>query len=316
MSDDAQRYRSEYHAPVMVREAMDLLRPERGGTYLDGTLGGGGHAEALLERGPEARLIGVDRDPDALAEAGKRLERFGERIRFVKSNYADAVDAAGVEAGTLAGVLLDLGISSHQIDADQRGFTFRPGAPLDMRMGQAAAGEESAADLLASLPEEEIANLFYRYGEERKSRKLARIIVQMREEAPITTSDQLIRAIERALGPRTEAGDKARLFQALRIAVNGEIEALERALDAFREALMSGGVLAVMSYHSLEDRLVKNAFRDWSQACVCPPGVPICTCRGEPLGETLTRKPVSAAEDEVAANVRARSARLRAWRKA
>lgn len=309
-------YASGYHAPVMAREVMDLLRPERGGTFLDGTLGGGGHAEALLERGTEARLIGIDRDPDALAEASARLERFGDRFRPVQSNFAEAVDAAGVGEGTLDGVLLDLGISSHQIDVDARGFTFRPGAPLDMRMGQASADEASAADLLNTLDEGELANVFYRYGEERRSRKLARIIAEMREEAAFETSDQLLRAIERALGPRTEAADRARIFQALRIAVNHEIESLERALERFRDALAPGGVFAVLSYHSLEDRLVKNAFRDWSQECVCPPGLPICRCRGRALGQTLTRKPVSASPEEIAANPRARSARLRGWRAA
>jgi 16S rRNA (cytosine1402-N4)-methyltransferase len=306
-------YASGYHAPVMAREVMDLLRPERGGTFLDGTLGGGGHAEALLERGPEARLIGVDRDPDALAEASARLQRFGDRFTPVRSNFADAVDAAGIGAGTLDGVLLDLGISSHQIDVDARGFTFRRGAPLDMRMGQASAGEPSAADLLNTLDEGELADVFYRYGEERRSRKLARIIAEMREEAAFETSDQLLRAIERALGPRTEAADKARIFQALRIAVNHEIESLERALERFRDALAPGGVFAILSYHSLEDRLVKNAFRDWSQECVCPPGLPVCRCRGRALGKTLTRKPIDASPEEVAANPRARSAHLRGW---
>ena len=306
-------YASGYHAPVMAREVMDLLRPERGGTFLDGTLGGGGHAEALLERGTEARLIGVDRDPDALAEASARLQRFGDRFRPVQSNFADAVDAAGVEDGTLDGVLLDLGISSHQIDVDARGFTFRPGAPLDMRMGQTSADEASAADLLNTLDEGELADVFYRYGEERRSRKLARIIAEMREEAEFRTSDQLLRAIERALGPRTEAADKARIFQALRIAVNHEIESLERALERFRDALAPGGVFAILSYHSLEDRLVKNAFRDWSLECVCPPGLPVCRCRGRALGRTLTRKPIDASPAEVAANPRARSAHLRGW---
>jgi 16S rRNA (cytosine1402-N4)-methyltransferase len=309
-------YDTPYHAPVLVTEVMELLRPERGGLFLDGTLGGGGHAEALLERGPEARLIGVDRDPDALAEAGARLERFGERARRVRANFADAVEAAGVEPGSLAGVLLDLGISSHQIDADERGFTFRPGAPLDMRMGQGSAGEASAADLLASLDEEELANVFYRYGEERKSRRLARVIAEMRQEAPVDTSDRLVEAMRRGLGGRIEAADKARIFQALRIAVNEEIPALENALERFREALAPGGVFAVMSYHSLEDRLVKNAFRDWSLSCVCPPRMPQCSCRGVALGDTLTRKPVSASPEEVARNPRARSVRLRAWRRA
>jgi 16S rRNA (cytosine1402-N4)-methyltransferase len=309
-------YASGYHAPVMVRACMDLLQPERGGTFLDGTLGGGGHAEALLERGPAAVLYGVDRDPDALAEAANRLARFGDRFRPVKSNFADALETAGIADGTLDGVLLDLGISSHQIDVDARGFTFRPGAPLDMRMGQGTADEPTAADLLNTLEEGELADVFYRYGEERRSRKLARIVVEMREAEPFATSDQLQPAIDRALGARTEIADRARIFQALRIAVNGEIDALERALERFRDAMAPGGVFAVMSYHSLEDRLVKNAFRDWSQACVCPPGLPICRCRGRALGTTLTRKPVSASSEETAANPRARSARLRGWRSA
>jgi len=306
-------YASGYHAPVMVRECMDLLRPERGGIFLDGTLGGGGHSEALLERGADAVLYGIDRDPDALAEASTRLARFGDRFRPVRANFADALETAGIEDGTLNGVLLDLGISSHQIDVDGRGFTFRPGAPLDMRMGQGSADEASAADLLNTLDEGELADVFYRYGEERRSRKLARIVAEMREEAPFETSDQLLRAIERTLGPRTEAADKARIFQALRIAVNHEIESLERALERFRDALAPGGVFAVLAYHSLEDRLVKNAFRDWSMECVCPPGLPVCRCRGRALGKTLTRKPVSASAQETAANPRARSAHLRGW---
>lgn len=307
---------SAYHVPVMVGEVLEELRPERGGLFLDGTLGGGGHSEALLERAPEARLVGVDRDPDALAEAGARLARFGDRFRAVRANFADAVEAAGIGAGKLAGVLLDLGISSHQIDVDGRGFTFRAGAPLDMRMSGGAGGEESAADFLNAADERELADVFYRFGEEKRSRKLARILVEMRGREPIATSDQLLEAIGRALGPRSDAGDRARIFQALRIAVNREIDALEAALPRFREALAPGGVMAVLSYHSLEDRVVKNAFRDWSLACVCPPHMPVCSCRGAPLGETLTRKPVSASPAEVEANPRARSARLRAWRKA
>lgn len=308
-------YSSSYHAPVLVEEVMEHLRPERGGTYLDGTLGGGGHSEALLERAPEARVIGVDRDPDAIREAGVRLARFGDRFRAVHANFADSLAAAGVEPGELSGVLLDLGISSHQIDEDTRGFTFRPGAPLDMRMGQAASGGPTAADLLNEMDESELADVFYHYGEERRSRRLARVVVEMRERTPFEVSDQLLEAIDRALH-RPAAQDRARIFQALRIAVNGEIEALERALPAFRDALQPGGVLVVLSYHSLEDRVVKDLFREWSQSCVCPPGLPVCRCRGVPLGKLLTRKPIFATEAEVAANPRARSARLRAWRRA
>jgi 16S rRNA (cytosine1402-N4)-methyltransferase len=302
-----------YHEPVLVREAMEILRPERGGLFLDGTLGGGGHAEALLERGPQARLIGIDRDPDAIAEAGRRLARFGNRVRLVRATYADVVAVADVAPGTLQGALLDLGISSHQIDSDARGFTFRPGAPLDMRMAGGTRGEESAADLLDRLPEEELATIFYRYGEERRSRHLAKVIVEMRQEAPITSSEQLVEAIDRAL-VRPAAQDRARIFQALRIAVNGEIDDLARALPSLRDALAPGGILAVMAYHSLEDRLVKEAFREWSRDCVCPPQLPICICGGVAKGKSVTRKPVMAPADEVARNPRARSVRLRAWR--
>ena len=308
-------YASAYHAPVMVEEVMEMLRPERGGLYLDGTLGGGGHSEALLERGADARLIGVDRDPDALAEAGKRLARFGDRVRLVRSPFAEAVEAAGIGEGALDGVLLDLGISSHQIDESSRGFTFRSGAPLDMRMGQDTAGEPSAADLLNELDPAELADLFWTYGEERRSRMLARVIGEMRERKPFETSDDLDEAIGRAI-PRSDAGDRARIFQALRIAVNGEIEQLETALMKFRDALAAGGVFAILSYHSLEDRLVKNAFRDWSRACTCPPGLPVCQCGGVPRGETLARKAITARPEEIERNVRARSARLRAWRHA
>lgn len=304
-----------YHVPVLVEEVMQLLQPERGGLFLDGTLGGGGHAEALLRRGPQAHLIGIDRDPEALAEAGRRLAPFGERVRLVQATYADAVVAAGIDPNSLAGALLDLGISSRQIDEESRGFTFRPGAPLDMRMAGDSRGEETAADLLARLDETELANLFYRYGEERRSRRLARILVEMRERAPLTLSDHLVEAIDRAL-VRPTAQDRARIFQALRIAVNRELEGLEAALPRIRDALAPGGILVVMAYHSLEDRMVKEYFRDWSRDCVCPPQLPTCVCGGVAAGKSITRKPIMAGEEEVQRNPRARSVRLRAWRKA
>lgn len=305
---------SPYHAPVLVEEVLKHLEPERGGIYLDGTLGGGGHTEAILERGREARVIGVDRDPEALAEAERRLGGYGARVRLVRANFAEAVEAAEVEEESLSGVLLDLGISSHQIDEAGRGFTFRDGAPLDMRMAGASAGERTAAELLNEMEEEELADIFRRFGEERRARHLARIVGEMRARAPFERSEQLVEAVERAI-PRATQQDRARIFQAMRIAVNREIEALDGALPEFRDALHPGGVLVVISYHSLEDRVVKDAFREWSRACICPPHLPVCRCRGVPLGEMLTRKPVFAGEAEVAANPRARSARLRAWRR-
>jgi 16S rRNA (cytosine1402-N4)-methyltransferase len=294
----------------MVREVLTFLAPARGGVYLDGTLGGGGHTEAILEAGGAAHVIAVDQDPEAIAVARERLARFGERVAFVKSNFADAAED-GEEP--LAGALLDLGISSRHIDAAERGFSFRAGSPLDMRMSSAG---QTAADLLNTLSEEDLADIFYYYGEERRSRRLARDVVRQRKTHPFATSDDMLASMERALGPRLEAQDKARIFQALRIAVNDELEVLERALPALRDRLEDEGVLVVLSYHSLEDRRVKDAFREWSRSCVCPPEMPVCRCRGRALGTTLTKKPMLASDEEVTANSRARSAKLRAWRKA
>jgi 16S rRNA (cytosine1402-N4)-methyltransferase len=303
-----------YHVPVMVQEVLSYLEPARGGVFFDGTLGGGGHTEAILIAGSDARVIGIDQDPEALREAAARLSpRFGERITLIQSNFADAAEEV---SEPLTGALLDLGISSRHIDSMERGFSFRPGTPLDMRMAAEDEGTMSAADLLNELEEAELADIFYEYGEERKSRRLAREIVRRRAERRFTVSDDLLSAMDRALGPRLEAQDKARIFQALRIAVNDEMAVLDRALPALRDKLAGDGVLVVLSYHSLEDRRVKNEFREWSRACICPPEQPVCVCRGKPLGQVLTKKPISASPAEITANPRARSAHLRAWRKA
>lgn len=307
--------RSRYHAPVMVTEVLQYLEAARGGIYIDGTLGGGGHAGALLESSEEVRVIGIDQDPDAIREARERLAEYEDRLTVVQANFADAVEAAAVEPGTVSGVLLDLGISSHQIDVAERGFTFRPGAKLDMRMPGESGGGQSAADLLNELDAEALAEIFFRYGEEKRSRRLAREIVEMRQTAPMETSDQLVTAISRTIHGATPQ-DNARIFQALRIAVNEEMRVLEKALPQFRDVLEPGGIMVALSYHSLEDRMVKNEFREWSRSCICPPRIPICQCRGEALGTTLTRKPVSASPEEVAMNPRSRSARLRAWQRA
>ena len=299
-----------YHVPVMVREVLTFLAPARGGVYFDGTLGGGGHTEAILEASDDAVVIAVDQDPEALAAAQQRLAKYAERVRYLHANFADAAEG---DAEQLAGALLDLGISSRHIDAAERGFSFRTGSPLDMRMSGAGA---TAADLLNTLSEEDLADIFYYFGEERRSRRLARDIVAHRKTHPFRTSDDLLAAMERALGPRLEPQDKARIFQALRIAVNDELDVLERALPALRDRLEDEGVLVVLSYHSLEDRRVKDAFREWSRSCICPPEAIVCTCRGRALGTTLTRKPLVPADDEVAGNARARSAKLRAWKRA
>ena len=308
---DAGRWDSEYHAPVLAAEVLALLQGAR--CVLDGTLGGGGHSRALLEAGVD-RVIGIDRDPTALAEARQRLASFGDRFAAVEGNYAypDRIDALNGIA--FDGIVLDLGVSSRQLDDERRGFSFRTGAPLDMRMGNDA--EWDAATLLADEREGELARIFREYGDEPTAGRLAREVVRRRETKAFATSDDLVNAIRGALGARTDAGDFARIFQAVRIAVNGELRDLERALPALRDRLTPGGTFAVIAYHSGEDRIVKNAFRDWSTACICPPKQPVCTCRGKPLGELLMRKAIVAGPEETRRNVRSRSARLRGYRHA
>lgn len=305
-----------FHEPVLVEETLDLLLQGGEGLYLDGTVGGGGHARALLERCAGCRLVAVDRDPEALRAAGEALDAHRQRVRLVRARFDRAVEKLGVEDGALAGALLDLGVSSHQLDSGERGFTFRRGAPLDMRMGADEADGPTAADLLNEADEGRLAEIFRELGEEPRGRALAREVVRRRRNRPFRTSDDLVAALAAVLdrGPRPR--EKARIFQGLRIAVNEELVALENGLERIRDALRPGGVIAVLAYHSLEDRVVKHAFREWSRSCVCPPRLPVCRCRGEPLGGTLTRSPVRPGEEETARNPRARSARLRAWRKA
>lgn len=308
---------SAYHAPVLVDESLALLHGAR--HVLDGTLGGGGHSAALLDAG--ASVVGLDRDPRAIAEASRRLATAASdgRFRAVQMNYADAGgDALGEDR--FDGILLDLGISSHQIDDTARGFSFREGAPLDMRMdkesGVAGSGGRDAAALLNESDDAELARVLRDYADEPRAGRLAREIVRRRHTRLFATSDDLVGAIRGALGPRTGPGDFARIFQGIRIAVNDELAGLERALPALRDRLAPGGVLAIIAYHSGEDRLVKHTFRAWSSACTCPPRQPRCTCGGTALGETLTRRAVVPTPEEQARNPRARSARLRAWRSA
>lgn len=303
---------SAYHAPVLVDEVTDLLRGAP--RILDGTLGGGGHSLALLEAGVD-RVVGVDRDPAAVAAATERLRDFAAAGRFlaVEANYADLDSVPTLAGATFDGILLDLGISSHQVDELERGFTFRRGARLDMRMGSEGP---DAADFLNTADEALLARAFKDFGDEPRAPRLAREIVRRRQTKPFETSEDLVDAIRAVLGARSGAPDFARLFQAVRIAVNDEIPGLERALPLLRDRLTPGGTLVVISYHSGEDRTVKNAFREWSTDCVCPPRMPVCVCRGRALGETLTRRPRSPSADEVERNPRARSARLRAWRSA
>jgi 16S rRNA (cytosine1402-N4)-methyltransferase len=290
------------HVPVLL--APVLAAAAGASRAVDATLGDGGHAEAL--RGLGAEVLGIDRDPAAIAVSRRRLGEAG--MRYLQAPYSAPAALAAVAAFRPEFILLDLGVSSRQLDEADRGFTFRPNAPLDMRMGDAGP---SAAAFLNSAAEAELARVFYEYGDERQSRRLAREIVRRRGTRPFAISDDLVNAVRATLGPRAGPSEFARLFQAVRIAVNDELSGLAVALPAFRDALVAGGRLAVITYHSGEDRLVKLAFREWAAACICPPQQPVCTCRGRPLGRLVPRKPIVPEPDEVAANPRARSAHLR-----
>ena len=302
------------HQPVMADEVLKLLEPQRGLWFLDGTVGGGGHAERILDSNPAATLIGLDQDTEAVAAARVRLARFGDRAIVMTGNFRDAAELLEEYKDVgLDGALLDLGVSSHQIDTMARGFSFRRGTPLNMRMGGTTGGWRTAADLLNTASEEELGKIFREYGEERKWRGMSREIARRRQEKPLRTADDLVAAASTALWRPLSPRDKARLFQAVRIAVNEELEALQDGLEVIARLLRTEGRLVVISYHSLEDRIVKETFREWSRTCVCPPELPICTCRGHALGRRLTKKPMRPTETEVASNPRSRSARLRGW---
>jgi 16S rRNA (cytosine1402-N4)-methyltransferase len=337
------------HLPVLLRESLDLLAPERGGLFVDATVGLGGHAAALLARGPAARLVGLDRDPEALRRAGARLAPYGDRVRLAHGNFhrlEELLAELGVERGAVAGLLFDLGVSSLQLGTPDRGFSFRLEGPLDMRMG---LSELTAADLVHHTAEGDLERIFRDFGEERQARRIARAIVEARAERPIATTAELKQIIDEAKGGgrpgtmagttpggrrgrpgrrarrsrgagRTAAGPRGghidpatRVFQALRIAVNDELAGLERSIEQAVNMMAGDGRLVVISYHSLEDRIVKNTLRDLAQGAVDP-------VTGRPRSETqliavLTRKPVRPSPEEVAWNPRSRSARLRAARR-
>ncbi len=279
---------------------------------LDCTLGGGGHALALLQAG--ARVTGVDRDPAAIEQSEQRLRDYAEdgRFRAVRGDFTQLDELQSVRGETFDGILADLGVSSAQIDSDERGFSFRPGVPLDMRM----SGEgRTAADLLNTAPVDELSRIFADFGDEPRSRRLAAEVVRRRSTRHFVISDDLVGAIRGTFGAMAGPSDFARLFQALRIAVNEELAGLARVLPVLRDMLEPGGTLAIIAYHSGEDRLVKHAMRSWSVACHCPPRQPICTCGGTAFGSLVTKRSVQADAEETARNTRARSARLRAWRK-
>jgi 16S rRNA (cytosine1402-N4)-methyltransferase len=303
------------HRPVLLIETISLLTPERGGLFVDATLGLGGHSEAVLEASDETRVLGIDRDREALRLASERLARFGPRFRAAHANFGD-ITRVMAEAGEreASGVLADLGVSSLQFDTPSRGFSFRHDAPLDMRMDAEGLGE-TAAELLERLPEEEIARVLYEYGEERRSRRIARWIVERREHGePVRTTAELAQLVARAVGHKR--GERlhpaTRTFQALRIAVNGELEGLDGFVETSVDLLQTRGRLAVISFHSLEDRVVKRALRRLSGHCECDRRAPVCACGARRSVEILTRRPVVPSEQEVDENPRARSAKLRA----
>lgn len=295
------------HVPVLLDAVLDSLLPAQ--RIIDGTVGAGGHSAALLEAGAGA-VLGLDRDPAALEIARARLAAYGDRARLVHASYTGMPHAAQqIGWDAVDGILLDLGLSSMQLDQPERGFAFMHDGPLDMRF-DSSGDQPTAADLVNTWDEDELAQIFYQYGEERHGRRLARAIVQA---CPLTTTRQLAAAIEKA-APRKK-GDKihpaTRVFQALRIAVNDELGAVERVLPLAIDLLRPGGRLAVISFHSLEDRIVKQAFRLASSDCICPPQVPICICNHRASVRLVNRKPLTATEAEIAQNPRSRSAKLR-----
>ncbi len=302
------------HIPVLLDEVLNLLAPERGGTFIDGTLGGGGHAEAVLQRLPEnGKLIGIDRDWEAVRAAEGRLSVFGDRFRALHGNFFDMrpllLDAGITEAN---GILLDLGVSSHQLDTPERGFSYKNEAPLDMRMDKGAS--LSAFDVVNTYSETELARVIWEYGEERFSRRIAGRIVRERAERSIETTTRLADIVKEAIPAkyRREPQHPARrTFQALRIEVNSELKGLDRAVEDACDLLQKGGRLCIITFHSLEDRIVKQAFRRFENPCTCPPSAPICICGKVPKAKILTKKPLIATQREAEENPRSTSAKLR-----
>jgi 16S rRNA (cytosine1402-N4)-methyltransferase len=300
---------TDEHLPVLLTEAIQLLDVRSGGRYLDGTAGGGGHCEAILRASaPDGRLLALDVDPTAVARVRARLAPFGERAAVEQANFATLREVAARHGMLpLDGILLDLGVSSFQLADPSIGLSFQRNDPLDMRLDPTLG--TTAADLVNTLDERALADLFFRYGEEPAARRIARAIVRQR---PVRTTAELAAIVERAVGrPRGRTHPATRVFQALRIAVNHELEALEQGLSAAIDSLRPGGRLAVISFHSLEDRIVKQRFADEARGCVCPPNLPRCACGRRARLRVLTRRPVTPSAEELATNPRSRSAKLR-----
>jgi 16S rRNA (cytosine1402-N4)-methyltransferase len=306
------------HKSVLLDEVLAFLELNDQSIVIDATLGLGGHAEAILEAFPFVEVIGIDQDAAALKIAGGRLSRFGDRFRSFHSNFSEIAQIArDATVDAVDAIIADLGVSSMQLDDANRGFSFRSDAPLDMRMDTTSGGQ-TAAELLETLDEDEIANVIYKYGEERKSRRIAKWIVERREKGePIQTTTELAALVQRAVGrgPKDKIHPATRTFQALRIAVNDELGILDKFIADSVDLLKPKGTFCVITFHSLEDRIVKQAFQKLAGKCFCPPRIPRCVCGAEKRVEILTRKPVVPTEAEMNANPRSRSAKLRACRK-
>jgi 16S rRNA (cytosine1402-N4)-methyltransferase len=305
------------HRPVLLRETIELLAAERGGLFVDCTVGLGGHSEAILQASSDAQVLGIDRDEEALELARERLAQYGSRFRAVHADFRELTRVlATAKVRQVRGVLADLGVSSLQLDSPSRGFSFRHDAPLDMRMDVTSG--DTAAQLLGRLSEVDLARIIFEYGEERRARRIARWIVERRERGqPIRTTRDLAELVERAVGPdkKRRIHPATRTFQALRIAVNGELENLDSFLVQTVDYLEPDGRLAVISFHSLEDRIVKRTLLKLSGRCQCPPRLPQCICGATKSIEILTKRPIVPSDDELAENPRARSAKLRGARK-
>ena len=305
------------HRPVLLLETLQFLAPERGGLFVDCTVGLGGHSEAILKASNETRVLGIDRDPAALALTKERLASFGERFSAVHANFQEIARVLHeADESEPAGILADLGVSSFQLDSAERGFSFRFDAPLDMRMDPTTGS--TAADLLAEFSEEEIARIIFEFGEERHSRRIARRIVERREQGqPVATTKELADLVAQAVRARKwkQVHPATRTFQALRIAVNKELDGLAQFVETSIDLLAPGGQFVVISFHSLEDRIIKQELRRLSGYCQCPPRLPICSCGAREVVEILTRRPITPGPAELEENPRARSSKLRACRK-
>ncbi len=301
------------HYSVMLHQCIEALNIKPDGIYVDMTLGGGGHSSLIAEKLTTGRLIGIDRDADAICAAGKRLAPFADKITLVKDNYKNISNILkNLSIEKVDGIICDLGVSSYQLDEAERGFSYRFDAPLDMRMDRQQP--LSAADVVNTYSEKQLAEIIFQYGEERYARKIAQKIVAARQKAPIETTGQLTALIQSAFPPKERYGDKhpaKRTFQALRIEVNEELKDLDRAFEDAVELLGSGGRIVVMTFHSLEDRIVKNLFRRLSQGCICDKNLPVCVCNNREIIKLVNRKPILADEKELEENSRSKPAKLR-----